>query len=235
MNCARRAGSGRLERAPVDVVAEIAPGIARQPRAARGSRAPRASRRANGARPRSARLAAARSRARPADSRSHRETGSTSHCARASRCARTACGRKAEHQHDVGLVLRDQLRQVAIDRRVAGLEDVHDAPHIGERRPPPLRDRARERPARIERRAGKAAEAGDEDVVIVTRPSAPRSRRPRAPATACRPRPPARSPAARALSFASVFSAQVEAILQHRPHPFHLLLAPPRREFARRR
>jgi hypothetical protein len=71
--------------------------------------------------------------------------------------------RETEHQHDVRLVLRDQLRQIAIDRRIARLEDVDRTPHIGECRAAALRNRERERPARIERRAGKAAEAGDEN------------------------------------------------------------------------
>ena len=139
---------------------------------------------------------------------------------------------KPEHQHDVRLVLGDELRQVAIDRRVAGLEDVHGALHVGERRPPPLRERQRERAARIERRAGKAAEAGDEDVRSSHTPSA----------AAISSTASAGESVPSATDFSIAGSArlelrvglqpQMDAVLQHRPHPFDLLLAPPRGEFA---
>ena len=67
------------------------------------------------------------------------------------------CLRRAGHEVELA-----DSGQVAIDRRVAGLENVQDTLHIGERGPAPSRDRARERFARIVRRAGETAEAGDQ-------------------------------------------------------------------------
>ena len=79
----RRSGSGRFQRAPVDVVAEIPAGIARGP----GRHAARCAPRRAGARTARGHAAAAcraRSRARPAGSRTHRGTGSIALRARVS-------------------------------------------------------------------------------------------------------------------------------------------------------
>src|SRR5205085_497339 len=70
--------------------------------------------------------------------------------------------RKPEQQHDIGRMPREQLRQIAIDRRVAGLEHMGDAPQARELRPPLSCQRQGKRGARIERRPGEGPKAGNE-------------------------------------------------------------------------
>lgn len=158
----RRSGSGRFQPAPIDVVAEIAPGIARQ--AAARACGPRGAEQPVKRRAAAQRGLAGRNLAFGRTKPGYIGKQNRHRIARARLDAHERrASRKSEHQHDVRLVFCDQLRQVAIDGRVAGLENVHRAPYVRKRRPPPLRERQCNRPARIERRAGKAAEAGDKD------------------------------------------------------------------------
>src|ERR1700730_11383646 len=94
----------------------------------------------------------------------------------------------AEHQHDVGF-LREQFWQIAIDRRVSGREYMRRTFDVSQSRPPPTRERLRQRRAGIERRTGKRAEAGDEDAHGLRARAFRRSSRPPWPAPAARPRP----------------------------------------------
>ena len=67
----------------------------------------------------------------------------------------------AKHQNDVGL-LREELRQFAIDRTVSRGEDVDATIKGGESRPAPTCKCLGKSSARIEGRAGKWTEAGDQ-------------------------------------------------------------------------
>ena len=71
--------------------------------------------------------------------------------------------REAEQQHDVGRLAREQRRQLAVDGGVARREHVGDAACLGERGAAARASCSGDEPARIERRAGKAAEAGDQN------------------------------------------------------------------------
>ena len=70
---------------------------------------------------------------------------------------------KPEHQERVWLFARDECWQVPIDRRVARLEHMSDAPHAREGRVAASREFGDQQPGRIRRRAGKRSEAGEED------------------------------------------------------------------------
>ena len=70
--------------------------------------------------------------------------------------------REPEQQHEVRAVPVDQVRELALDRRIARREHMRDAVGPAERRPAAPRQAFGERRGRIERRAGERAESGDE-------------------------------------------------------------------------
>ena len=74
----------------------------------------------------------------------------------------TSAPGEAKHQNDIRLQ-REQPRQVAIDGRVRRCKDVGRANDFGESRPAPAGESLDQSRAGIERRAGKRAEADQED------------------------------------------------------------------------
>jgi hypothetical protein len=91
-----------------------------------------------------------------------RPPAASAHCARASRRASfrqvarpNIAARPVCNGHQPG--------QLAVDIDVAGRENVRDDFRMRQGRPPQPRQPFDQRPGRIERRAGKRAEAGDED------------------------------------------------------------------------
>ena len=133
-----------------------------------------------------------------------------------------------------GRCFASSLRQFAIDRLVGHRKDVAGQLDIVEGRAAQPQQPRHQRLRRIVGRAGKRAEAGDEDAKLFAHRSISAIC---SAASAGVMRPSATS--------ASIFFtlARIDAIgaqprhhplLQHRPHPFHLLLAPPRGEFAGR-
>ena len=161
----RRTGvAGGFGRQPAQIIAKITPGVVRaDDRHARGARcgqkaAPSApAKRAPADRP--ARSSGGDARRRP------RRATATRCCARVSRCG-SSCARGASPNINSasGLWLREQLRQIAVDRRIAGREK--HARRLSRLPEPAAAGRARrshQRPGRIERRARKRPEAGDED------------------------------------------------------------------------
>src|ERR1043166_516185 len=157
-----RSGTGRLERVPIGVVAEIIARIVRNP----GHSARRACGRKQAderrmAAPRGRRIRRNRAvRAKlPVDvGKQHRDRVARARLDAHERRAR----RKPQHQHDIGPVPRQQQRQVAVDRGVARLEHVRDAAQTQKSRPSRFRQCERERAARVDRRAGEGAKPGDE-------------------------------------------------------------------------
>jgi hypothetical protein len=181
-----------LQHAPIGVVAQIAAGIARQPRrnGARAHRAEQAGER---------RCAAQRRRLARGDHAALRTVA-----ARVGKQERDGVARpcldaevvpapgKAEHQDDVRPRV-PEFCQLAIDSRVSGREYVGRPHDFSEGRPPPAGERFYQERARIERHAGEGAEADQQHAHRVTVRGCRRSCRRRRQAQACRQRPRLRS------------------------------------------
>lgn len=69
---------------------------------------------------------------------------------------------QSEHKDGVGTMLRNQARQIAIDRRISRIKNMRDDMRSGESRPAPARETFCKQCGGINGRAGKPAEAGDE-------------------------------------------------------------------------
>jgi len=70
---------------------------------------------------------------------------------------------EAEHQEGMRAALGDECGEFPIDRSVGDMEYVADQVDIAKRWTAQLRQPLDQRHRRVERRAGKRAEAGDED------------------------------------------------------------------------
>jgi hypothetical protein len=76
---------------------------------------------------------------------------------------RSGAGRDTEHDDDIGLLLPQQCRQLAVDRVVAGCEHMGEAPRSRECRPTTAHETGSHEAGRVDRRARKAAKAGNEN------------------------------------------------------------------------
>jgi hypothetical protein len=83
-----------------------------------------------------------------------------------------SAARQTEYQHHVR-ILRQQFRQIAIDRGVSGRKDMACDLDVSECGAAPACERIRQAATRVRRRAGKRAEACDHDPQITLHLIAP--------------------------------------------------------------